>query len=118
MLEVIRQMIDRWREEKAVAALGARDLAELGMTRDQVLTLIRMPTDTPQRVVAMGRVFGLSEGALKKDRSQWLNMVECCAECRDRGACALLLQKGTLANPRDAAFCPNHPSFEAHWGKA
>lgn len=118
MLEVIRQMIDRWREEKAVSALGARDLAELGMTRDQVLRFIRMPADTPQRVLSMGRLFGLTAQDLKHDPATWRDLIETCATCPDRASCALLLQKGTLAHPKDATFCPNHPSFEAHWARA
>jgi hypothetical protein len=47
-----------------------------------------------------------------------LLMVEVCATCPDRGSCALLLQKGRLKTSRDAQFCPNHPSFAAHWAEA
>lgn len=118
MIEAIKAVIDRWREEKAVEALTDRDLSDLGMTRDQVLHFLRMPAHTPERVLAMGKVFGLSEGTLKRDHSEWMDLVEVCAMCRDGGACALLLEKGDLANPRDAAFCPNHQSFERHWQAA
>lgn len=118
MIEVIKAIIDRWKEEQAVNALTDRDLKDLGMTRDQVLHFLRMPADIPERVLAMGRVFGLTEGNLKKNHSEWLDMVETCAACPDRGACALVLQKGEMANPRDATFCPNLPTFERHWQTA
>ncbi|MEF3048145.1 DUF6455 family protein [Pseudotabrizicola sp. L79] len=118
MLHAIKALISRRRQEKAVEALSAADLADLGMTRDTVLHFLRMPADAPDRVLAMGRVFGLSEGGLKQNRSDWLDMVETCAACPDRAACALVLSKGALANPRDAAFCPNTARFTAHWAAA
>lgn len=118
MIEALKAMIERHREAKAVEALTERDLADLGMTRSQVLHFMQMPPDTPDRVLAMARVFGLSEGEMKRNHSEWLDAVEVCAACQDRGACALVLSKGDLANPRDAAFCPNHQTFQQHWNAA
>lgn len=118
MLHAIKALISRRRQEKAVEALSAADLADLGMTRDTVLHFLRMPADAPDRVLAMGHVFGLSEGGLKQNRSDWLDMVETCAACPDRAACALVLSKGALANPRDAGFCLNKDRFAAHWAAA
>ncbi len=118
MLQAIRALIHRRREEKAVEALSDRDLADLGMSRAQVLHFLHMPADTPERLLAMARIFGLTEGEVKRDHGEWLDLVESCAACQDRAACALLLAKGTLANPRDAEFCPNRESFEAHWQAA
>jgi hypothetical protein len=118
MFQSIRTMIDRYRETRALDALTERDLADLGMSREQVAHFIRMPADTPDRVVAMARIFGLSEGEVKRDHGEWIDLVGVCAECADRGACGVLLGKGDLANPRDATFCPNHKTFEQHWQAA
>jgi hypothetical protein len=80
MFQPIRTMIDRYRETRALDALTDRDLADLGMSREQVAHFIRMPADTPDRVVAMARIFGLSEGEIKRDHGEWIDLVEVCAE--------------------------------------
>ncbi|WP_435259974.1 DUF6455 family protein [Thioclava sp. FR2] len=118
MLQSVRNFIERWRDAKAVEAMSERELAELGMRRDQVLNFLRMPPDTPDRVVAMARVFGLTAGEVKADHAEWLDLLETCSQCGDRGACALTLSKGDLAGPRDAEYCPNKSAFESHWLKA
>ena len=117
MLQTLRNFVERWRDSKAVEAMSDRDLAELGMSRDQVINFLRMPPDTPDRVLAMARVFGLSAGDVKADHAEWLDLLETCSHCLNRGACSLTLAKGDLAGPRDASYCPNRAAFEAHWMK-
>lgn len=115
MFQPLKRTLQRWREAQAADALSDRELDDLGLTRSQMKHFLTMPADVPDRVLAMGQVFGLSEGAIKRDHTAWTDMVETCALCKDRAACALVLSKGELANPRDAGFCPNHAFFEAHW---
>lgn len=111
MFHAIRTLFDRRREARAVEALTERDLADLGMTKTQVLHFLRMPSDTPARVVAMGKIFGRKESSLKQDEAQWIKLVETCADCHDRKACALVLAKAAEATPCDAWFCPNCRRF-------
>lgn len=115
MFKAFKAAMDRYQEARALDALTERDLADLGVSREQLAHFIRMPEDTPDRVLAMAHVFGLSSGEVKRDHGEWLDLVEVCAECPDRVACGHLLDKGDLANPRDATFCPNHKTFEQHW---
>lgn len=123
MINLFRDAIDRWRNERAITGMADRDMADrdmadLGLSGGQREQFNRMPADTQDRVTAMARVFGLSAGAVKRDHGNWLDLVETCGSCTDRAACERLLQKGECANPRDAQFCPNHRSFKAHWRTA
>jgi hypothetical protein len=50
---------------------------------------------------------------LKRDHSQWVELLSVCGHCADRGACGLVLDKGDLSRPADTGFCPNAASFAA-----
>lgn len=118
MFNRLRPLLNRQRSNAEIAALSDHDLSDLGLNRDQLRRFARMPADVPDRVIAMGAVFGLSEGALRHHHDTWTDLLDLCSTCPDRGACALVLAKGLLANPRDAAFCPNRRSFTDFWSAA
>ena len=107
MLARIRALIDRWQQLKTLNELSDRDLADLGMSRAQVEAFIRMPPDVPDRVIRMAAIFGIAEADLKADHAEYLELLGTCGPCRDRGACSLVLARGELARPSEAAFCPN-----------
>jgi uncharacterized protein YjiS (DUF1127 family) len=107
MLARIRALIDRWHQIKSLDTLTDRDLADLGMSRAQVEAFILMPQDVPDRVARMAAIFGIPEVELKANHTDYLELLGTCAQCRDRAACALVLQKGDIARPKDADFCPN-----------
>lgn len=111
MLEQIRALVTRWRALKEVESLTDRDLMDLGMTRAQVETFARMPLDVADRVTAMATNFGISAADLKTNYPEYLDLLTACGRCHDRAACGLVLAKGELARPSDAAFCPNAPVF-------
>ncbi|WP_158569352.1 DUF1127 domain-containing protein [Pseudotabrizicola alkalilacus] len=113
-----RTLFNRQHRRAEVDALTDRDLSDLGLSRDQLRHFAQMPADVPERVVAMGAVFGLSEGALRRHHGTWSELLDVCSTCPDRGACALVLAKAQLANPRDAAFCPNRHNFSGFWSAA
>jgi len=115
MFDRLKSLLKRWRDTADVESLTERDLSDLGVTRDQVRRFVRMPPDVPNRVVAMGAIYGLSEGELRRNHQTWTDLLEICATCPDRGACRHVLAKAALANPRDAAFCPNRDNFASHW---
>ncbi len=116
MFERIKTLIDRWNEVREVSALTDRDLDDLGMSRAQVEAFVRMPHDVPDRVIAMARIFGLSEAEVKADHAAWLELLETCGTCRDRGACKLALERGDLSQPHECSFCLNTHAFEAKAG--
>ena len=111
MFDRIRALIDRLHEVQEVSALTDRDLDDLGMSRDQVLAFLKMPRDISDRVTAMGRIFGLSETELKHNHALWVDLLDTCGHCADRGACARLLAKGSGADPSEADFCGNRGAF-------
>lgn len=111
MFDRIRSLIDRLHEVQEVNALSDRDLGDLGMSREQVLAFLKMPRDINDRVAAMGRIFGLSEAALKRDHALWVELLDTCGHCADRSSCAQLLAKGVGASPSEATFCGNRHAF-------
>ncbi len=113
MFERIKTLIERWNEVREVNALTDRDLDDLGMSRAQVEAFVRMPYDVPDRVVAMAHIFGLSEEEVKADHAEWLELLETCGTCQDRGACKLVLERGDLSRPHECTFCLNAHQFEA-----
>jgi hypothetical protein len=112
MFDRIRALIVRWHELKEIEALSERDLDDLGMTRDQVRAFAAMPPDVPDRVAAMGAIFGLNPAELKANHALWLDLLETCGGCGDRGACGLVLAKGDLGRAADCSFCRNRVTFE------
>lgn len=111
MFERIKALIHRWDEIREVDALSDRDLDDIGLSRAQLEDFVRMPHDIDQRVTAMAAVFGVDETELRRDHGQLLDMLHTCGHCKDRGACALVLERAELSRPRDADFCPNAGDF-------
>lgn len=111
MLERLRRLFTQYRDLSEVAALSERELIDLGVTRDQALQLAALPDDVPGRVAAMGRIFGLSEADLSRDRAVWSEMLTVCQSCRELPRCRKLLDQGQIAAPADAGFCPNWSQF-------
>ena len=113
MFDRIKTLLHRWHDLAEVSALSDRDLDDLGMTRDQVERFVRMPADVPDRVAAMGEIFGISAEELKRDHNTWLDLLQTCGTCHERGACAHVLERGALSRPQDCGFCPNAAAFTA-----
>ena len=111
MLSRLRALLDRWHQLNSLEALSDRDLDDLGMTRAQVQAFITMPADVPDRVARMAAIFGVPDADLKANHADYLELLGTCAHCADRAACALVLQKGDIARPADAGFCPNAPVY-------
>jgi hypothetical protein len=115
MGNVFTKFTARVRALRDIEAMTDRDIADIGMTRDRLSRFATMPADTSERVEAMAGVFGLSAGEEHRHHGEWLELVETCGTCTDRAACARLLERGTVASPRDAGFCPNAHTFASHW---
>lgn len=111
MFERIKALLHRWQDLAEVDRLTDREIDDLGVTRDQLRALVSLPGDVPQRVKAMASLFGLAETDLTSDHGTWLDLLESCGQCRDRGACALVLEREGLSRPQDADFCPNAAAF-------
>ncbi|MCF8511141.1 MAG: DUF1127 domain-containing protein [Rhodobacteraceae bacterium] len=112
MFNRIKSLIAHWNEVREVNALTDRDLADLGLSRAQVEAFVHMPHDVPDRVMAMSAIFGLGETEVKANHAAWLELLETCGTCHNRGACALVLERGELSRPQDCSFCLNAHQFQ------
>ena len=109
MFDRIRTLIHRLHEVKEVSALTDRDLADIGLSRDQMIDFLAMPRDINKRVTAMGAIFGVPPADLKRDHGLWLDLLTTCGHCTDRAACSQALDQGAL--PADCGFCGNRTAF-------
>lgn len=112
MRAFLQQLLKRYRDLSVIAELSERELADIGVSREQALHLAAMPRDVPGRITAMARIFGIAEEALQRDRAAWMEMLEVCDGCRELPACRRLLMLGDFATPEEAGFCPNRACFD------
>ena len=118
MLAELQRIFRRHRDLDAVAALTDRELADIGLSREQALHLAALPKDVPERVIAMARIFGVPEDELQRNRAEWMDMLQVCDTCQHLPACQHLLFLEEFAMPESAGFCPNKPVFDRHATKA
>jgi hypothetical protein len=111
MLDRLSQILHRWTALSVIGGPTDRDLAELGLTRDQADRLAHLPRTVPERMTAMAAIFGLTPAQLEANRADWIEIAENCAECRHKGECRETLAKGAAAQPAETGFCPNAPHY-------
>lgn len=111
MFERFKALRERMRDLAEVEELRESDLADLGLSREQMRALVMIPQDVGDRMTAMAAVFGITPDQLTVDRSEYVNMLCNCAQCKSRGECATELAKGAAADPDNTAFCVNHDNF-------
>jgi len=115
VIERLRTIARRHRDLRELSGLSDRELIDLGVTRDQAMTLATLPDDVPGRVAAMGQVFGVGEAELHHNRDAWNAMLETCAHCGALPACRRLMTEDHKSATAAVEFCPNAGAFaEAH----
>ena len=114
MFDRIKTLMTRWQDAKEIDAMSARELDDLGMTRDQVLAFSRMPADIADRVTHMAAIFGLSAEEVQRNQQDYHAILSTCSTCRDRTKCSHLLGRGADALASEASFCLNAEVFEAN----
>lgn len=107
MRERLLALFARWRALQEIGAMSERDLADLGMTRDQILDFASVPADTEQRMATMAGIFGLSLDEVRREYATYLDMVQTCGHCGARRQCADTLAHADESRPEDCGFCPN-----------
>ena len=113
MFTRIKTLMTRWQDAQEIDAMTARELDDLGMTRDQVLAFSRMPPDIADRITHMAAIFGLSDADLHRNQQDYRDILSTCSTCRDRAKCSHLLARGTDVWPSEASFCLNVEVFES-----
>jgi cytochrome c553 len=92
--------------------MDARDLEELGLSRDQMQQIVDTPAAVAARLAQMAARHGLSEAELEAYRQDYAHLLAACAQCHDTGTCAQFLAD-PVATPDQATFCPNHADYTA-----
>lgn len=117
MFARIQGMLARWRDQAWLEQMDDRDLADLGVSRDQAMHLVRLPATVPGRMQAMAAIFGVDPATLRADRPALAEMAETCATCRETRACGRTLDRARVlagsVSPDQCGFCPNAPSLSA-----
>lgn len=114
MFERIRHLMKKYRDLSEIADLSDRELADLGVSRDQAMSLASIPEGVAGRVVAMAQVFGLSQDDLMRNRGEWADLIETCNGCTTRSECRSFMAAGRPGGPAAVDFCPNRANFESH----
>lgn len=111
MRERLNMFFTRWRALKEIDAMSDRDLADLGMSREQIVDFAMMPADTEQRMRTMAGIFGLTPHEMRREYDAYLHMVQTCGHCGVRRQCSETLAHADQAEPADCGFCPNARDF-------
>lgn len=115
MFDRIRAMRDRARSVAEVQAMSDRDLADLGLGRDQAMKLAAAPEDTVDRMERMAAIFAVDGDLLHRDHGTMMALAETCADCRARDTCATTLAleeafPGSVA-ASECSFCANADDY-------
>ena len=96
---------DRHREE-TIAALTPAELDKIGLTRDQLAAIVRMPDEQLGRLAQMADLFGLPEGALDSAPALRREVTRTCAQRNENSLCRQEMTHGTTI-ARAEMFCAN-----------
>jgi len=96
--------------EQQLRALDDRELADLGVTREQ-LSVLASSQDAPELMRRMMERLGVSQELLSKYPGLKHQLERECSLCFSRGECRHWLGHGN-ADDGHKAFCPNASTFE------
>jgi len=113
-MDIIDRVV-RWRAGRhrrdALCRAGARNGADIGLGRDEVLGFLRFPRDLNDRMRRMAAVFGADFARIERVRGLYAGAAQACGTCAHRDACAreLWAEGGTSAER--CGFCPNAATY-------
>lgn len=102
--------------EQELQALADHELADLGITRDQIAVLARAD-EAPELMRRMMERLGVATELLAKHPGLKQHVERECSVCCSRGECRRWLDRGE-ADSGHTEFCPNAPVFEGLKAKA
>jgi uncharacterized protein YjiS (DUF1127 family) len=105
----IQSWRDRREREREIARLTPQDIADLGLSRQDVLALARMPAEQVARMEEMARLHGVDPESLDAHRDLRIAVALTCAQCGENSRCRRAIEDGLLAE--EAGFCPNHETY-------
>lgn len=107
----IRDWIERNRLAREVAELSSRDVTDLGLSREELNVLTRMPSRVRERMEAMARVFGADPRDIYLERWRNIDLAMACHNCAAVTECAVQLSRPTEARAENCGFCPNAAAY-------
>jgi len=107
MFERIKAMQVQLARIKEINQMTERDLMDLDITRDQLLDLVQLPEDSPERLAHMAALLGMADADLKADHAAYIERLQTCGHCADRSACAKVLAERQAVHAAEVPFCPN-----------
>lgn len=102
--------------EQELQALADHELADLGITREQIAVLARAD-EAPELMRRMMERLGVTQELLAKYPGLRQNLERECGLCCSRGECRRWLEQGK-ADSGHTEFCPNATTFEDLKAKA
>lgn len=111
MFERIRKWQDEYRQRSRIAQMDDADFHDIGVSRDELESIVGIGEDISDRQLAMGRRHGLDERALHRNPQDLVASIKTCASCGKTGECAIYLASDAPAST-DAEFCPNHDLYQ------
>ncbi len=110
---LLGNQLKRLRAMREVASFDARELRDIGLSRNDASCIAAGAADTHERVEAMSRRLGVDPGHIAKSPWMRVDIVRACAQCKRRGECRLWLADHEADIGGYEAFCPNAERFKA-----
>ena len=90
--------------------VGEHRESDLGFSKTELRGFLSSPTDTREKMEAMGAVFGVSPAAISDERWRETDIARACGQCKNSHRCHRFLKHG---EPPGAAeqFCPNYQHY-------
>lgn len=109
----LREWSERRTRESEILMMDDRQSADIGFSRNELLTLARLPQEVPARMHRMAGVFGADPEDLREDRAAYAEMLMTCASCDAQRQCKRELGGGRPTDAARCSFCPNAEAFRA-----
>lgn len=107
MFAKITAMFERWEQRREIEDLSDREVADMGLSRDDLMDFMHIPPDSAERLAAMAALLGMSPAMLHASYGEYLERLYDCGHCRDRKVCAGVLAQGQAVTPGDVPYCRN-----------
>ncbi len=112
MFEHLKEKLAQGREVREIEAMDARELDEIGLSRDDLISVAQTPNAVRERMEAMAAVHGVSASILNENRVDYVELLAKCRHCGQTAHCADFLGDARAAGD-GADFCPNHSDYVA-----
>ena len=87
MFAKLKELMTRQKLVSRAQDMSARDLADLGVSREQLIGLVKLPEAVPARMAQMATVFDADLNTLQRSRDTFLQAVEACHHCNEARTC-------------------------------